>query len=289
MRAGPMQGTTAMIRTFIVAAGFLSIALVLYLQQPGAEDAAPAVTRSGAGLDRTVLPDATEPAADTSVDLAGLDAAVSSATEALSSAPRPAAAEDPLRDMTASVLADLGITNTPGSGGSDPDQMADLTQGILAGINAARAPSASQAPQPGLADLVSQALRQGQSDAYIDALLNGAARSGRIAVPGALVTAEGRVDTRILLQQLVSQAASATEAPTVLTAAAVAPSPVTRPASRTDSPEFYTVAAGDSLGSIAIRFYGNFDLYQTIFEANRGVLSSPDQIRAGQRLVIPAI
>jgi len=51
--------------------------------------------------------------------------------------------------------------------------------------------------------------------------------------------------------------------------------------------QFYTVGVGDSLGAIAVKFYGDVAKFNMIFEANRTILSSPDKIRVGQRLVIP--
>ena len=49
----------------------------------------------------------------------------------------------------------------------------------------------------------------------------------------------------------------------------------------------YTVAAGDSLSKIAKQFYGNANEYTKIFEANRNVLSDPNMVKVGQKLVIP--
>ena len=49
----------------------------------------------------------------------------------------------------------------------------------------------------------------------------------------------------------------------------------------------YTVAPGDSLGSLALRFYGDSALAPLIHEANRGLLASPDRLRVGQVLIIP--
>jgi nucleoid-associated protein YgaU len=50
----------------------------------------------------------------------------------------------------------------------------------------------------------------------------------------------------------------------------------------------YTVQAGDTLSKIAREFYGDAKQYMKIFEANRDQLKDPDQIRAGQKLNIPA-
>jgi nucleoid-associated protein YgaU len=50
----------------------------------------------------------------------------------------------------------------------------------------------------------------------------------------------------------------------------------------------HTVAEGDTLFSLAEKYYGDKARFGTIFEANRAVLSTPDQLVAGTVLVIPA-
>jgi nucleoid-associated protein YgaU len=50
----------------------------------------------------------------------------------------------------------------------------------------------------------------------------------------------------------------------------------------------YTVRAGDSLSKISKQLYGNANDYMRIFEANRDVLTDPDQIKPGQTLRIPS-
>ena len=49
--------------------------------------------------------------------------------------------------------------------------------------------------------------------------------------------------------------------------------------------ELYTVQSGDTLYSIARKFGVS---WETIYDANRDVLSSPDELKAGQQLRIPA-
>ena len=49
----------------------------------------------------------------------------------------------------------------------------------------------------------------------------------------------------------------------------------------------YEVVAGDTLGALAKRFYGNAGKYMKIFEANRDILDNPDLIKVGQKLRIP--
>jgi LysM repeat protein len=59
-------------------------------------------------------------------------------------------------------------------------------------------------------------------------------------------------------------------------------------------PQVYIVGDGDSLASIAKKFYGDSDgsrlaNIERIFEANRGLLKSADEIYVGQKLTIPAL
>jgi nucleoid-associated protein YgaU len=49
----------------------------------------------------------------------------------------------------------------------------------------------------------------------------------------------------------------------------------------------YTVASGDTLGSIAKKFYDVPKLYTAIFKANTDILDHPDRIEVGQILTIP--
>jgi len=51
---------------------------------------------------------------------------------------------------------------------------------------------------------------------------------------------------------------------------------------------FHEVKKGETLWAIASKHYGNGTKYQTIFEANRPMLSDPDKIYPGQILRIPA-
>jgi len=49
----------------------------------------------------------------------------------------------------------------------------------------------------------------------------------------------------------------------------------------------YTVKSGDTLSKIAKETLGNANAYMDIFNANKDVLSDPDQIKPGQVLKIP--
>jgi nucleoid-associated protein YgaU len=194
-----------------------------------------------------------------------------------------------LQSMTAGVLAELGVKTVaaPAAG------MDAATAGILANIRAVRG-AAAEAPQPssGLQSIVAQALREGKSDSYIDAIVNEAAGRGEISVPKALVTNDGRVDTATILASIVSQArvaAGQEVKPVIAGGDGVEVRMVQKAGGEVEQFNFYTVASGDSLGAIAQRFYGNAGLFTQIYEANRAILGSPDRIRTGQRLVIPTI
>ena len=53
------------------------------------------------------------------------------------------------------------------------------------------------------------------------------------------------------------------------------------------APKVHEVQSGDTLSSIAKQHYGDANAYQRIFEANRPMLSDPDEIYPGQVLIIP--
>jgi nucleoid-associated protein YgaU len=138
-------------------------------------------------------------------------------------------------------------------------------------------------------------LRAGESDENIDQIINTAAASVDVAVTEILVTSDGRVDAFVLLNTIVTQAqiAAGGAAPAIpdVTPDNTASMEVHIVQRANDDVEarFYTVQSGDSLGAISIKFYGVIGEYETTFEANKGLLSSPDRIRVGQRLVIPQL
>lgn len=51
--------------------------------------------------------------------------------------------------------------------------------------------------------------------------------------------------------------------------------------------EFYEIVSGDTLGAIAVRYYGKASAYTKIFEANRDIISDPNKIYPGQKIRIP--
>lgn len=71
----------------------------------------------------------------------------------------------------------------------------------------------------------------------------------------------------------------------VLTLPAPALAPLPPPGA---APKTHTVAAGDTLSTLAMKYYGNAALWTRIYAANRGVIGpNPNLLRPGQKLVIP--
>jgi len=73
-----------------------------------------------------------------------------------------------------------------------------------------------------------------------------------------------------------------------------APAPVAQtyaapaePATNQGGARYHTVVKRDTLYGLARTYYGNQARWKDIYEANRGVLSDPNHIRVGQRLLIP--
>lgn len=199
---------------------------------------------------------------------------------------------DSVASIAAQALADLQnvqATTTP-----DPTAEEALNQSVLTQILKFRGQDPDA--KPSLADAVSQAMSTSAMDDYTMALIEAARSEGIEVDEGAFQTEDGSVDTRVLLSQIVAQAAQAQ--------GSEQPKPTARPqaiggegvelytvqtASGTEMHQFYTVQSGDSLGFIAQKFYGDAGMYTTIWQANRQLLSSPDQIRKGQRLRIPSL
>jgi tetratricopeptide (TPR) repeat protein len=75
-------------------------------------------------------------------------------------------------------------------------------------------------------------------------------------------------------------------APATMMAAAVTP---TTESSTAELPRVrtYTVQHGDTLQSLALRYYGSRSGWERIYQANRSGLPSKDQLKVGQQLVIP--
>ncbi|MGD1019388.1 MAG: LysM peptidoglycan-binding domain-containing protein [Verrucomicrobiia bacterium] len=95
----------------------------------------------------------------------------------------------------------------------------------------------------------------------------------------------------------VGEASASPPTPPAATAPAVAPGIVMAAAPMLSTPEApplesprprtYIVQRGDTLQSLALRYYGSRAAWERIFQANRSGLPSKDQLKVGQQLVIP--
>jgi nucleoid-associated protein YgaU len=227
-----------MIRIALIVLGFIAVTVTLVLVQP-------ATPRFEATQD---LPDP-DPVTRDNTDFETLAAVSASIAESM-------AQDSAAMDDVARPLPDVSLELQP--------RPATAVAATRDPVPAPEPADLGNAPQSALETMIIQALRQGQNETYIDALVNDAANKGTVKVPGALVTADGRVDTATLL--------------TVLSAA---------PEAMRAGGQIYTVQAGDSLASISYRFFGTTDRYQDIFEANRETMGIPGNITVGQELVIP--
>lgn len=310
-----------MIRMILLSTAFVGVTAALVVYQPGAQQIrdrldpgyAPEVSRAASGPDSLSPEPAAAPvtqaraqaegvpASDTASVLAALVresqggtppaapvAAPGNPVLALTAAVQAAqgARDGELARTTSAILAELG--QAPAAT-TDDDALMAMTQSVLAGLGGAQRDAE---PKPAdLQTLIVQAVRQGQSDAYLDALLNEARDSGRITVPEALITSDGKVDTTTLLATLVQRSVGSGAAPAPGgDAATLLPDAATRPKSRQPAEtQVYTVQPGDSLAAISFRFYGETLMYTAIFEANRDKIDSPDKIRIGQQLTIPVL
>jgi LysM repeat protein len=82
----------------------------------------------------------------------------------------------------------------------------------------------------------------------------------------------------------VTTAQPASAPPTIMAAAPITPPAETTESSRT---RVHVVQKGDTLYSLALRYYGTRSAWERIYQANRSGLSSRDQLKVGQQLVIP--
>lgn len=92
-------------------------------------------------------------------------------------------------------------------------------------------------------------------------------------------------DTKALLDGLVSKGQRFLTLQTGEPAPPVQPPQPVQPEGPTG--RFYTVQSGDTLGSIAKKFYGDGRKWPTIAAANKDILPDPNRLRIGMKLRIP--
>ena len=188
-----------------------------------------------------------------------------------------------LADLTAAASEEPTLIELPPVAANDVS-VHDMSSAVLASLKS----GASAPDTASLEGLVAQGLIDGKADEEINEIVNDAVAAGTISAPAGLTTAEGKVDTAVLLASIVAQAQGVEFGQGDLpdpTGAVDAGALATKVATED---VLYVVQAGDSLGSLALRFYGDAGLYTAIFKANRQVLETPASLADGMRLLIPA-
>jgi nucleoid-associated protein YgaU len=174
-----------------------------------------------------------------------------------------------LADTQSAILDGLGF----GRSIATPTELRDMTAGVLDGIGGITGMTNS-VEVPALAAVIISGISSRTDDATLDTIVNEAFAKGELNVPAALMTTEGAVDTASLLASILTGAKQRMGQPL--------PAPVTQIAT-------YTVAAGDSLASIAALLYGDVLAYPKLLEANDDIMASPAQIATGMQLVVPPL
>ena len=171
----PEVNSSSNIKMLLIATAFLMVTIGLILMQPGSLTSPVQEVADAPLADISAEPESEVTRADASL----LDIQTVSASEAVSRQLR-----QPIR------LTDTDARHT---------DLRSLTSAVLIGFGH----TAQQGDR--LQSLLVQALTEGQSNAYIDALLNTAAARGEFTLPRQLTTAAGRLDTETLLMALVRQ------------------------------------------------------------------------------------
>jgi hypothetical protein len=167
---------------------------------------------------------------------------------------------------------------------TDDSTIEDVASGVLAGLQGTNIDTLT----PLQAFLV-EALKSGQSDDAIHAAMTEAASAGSFAIPATVVTPDGRIDTVALLAGIDTAARTAEIATPVTygTDPVVEETPQIPEVIEITGPRFHVVAPGESLSSISTTFFGSPRYGDLIYEANREILSDPNDLSVGQRLMIP--
>ncbi len=192
---------------------------------------------------------------------------------------------------TAAILADLtaAAESTDDETSALPlnpedEALRKMSAAVLDGLRGEPAPEAS------IEGLITQALAEGQTDQAIDDIVNQAVAEGTVEAPAGLRTTEGKVDTAVLLASILAAAqgedgvfsqGDLSEPTEVIEGGTLSMQVATEDV-------LYVVQSGDSLGSLALRFYGDAGLFTAIYKANRQVLDTPESLAYGMKLLIPA-
>ena len=169
----------------------------------------------------------------------------------------------PVVEEIAATRADNNLMTAPITVPSVPKTVAPKP--IVAEVNTPGTPTTIK----GLQELVSVALTQGITEQEIDQLIVQAVDHGTLIIPDTLRRSDGRPNAMAMLATLVD-----------------ATTPTTPTLTR-DVGNTYVVRPGDSLASIAVKYYGSTDAVNDIFWANKDRLSDPDQLRVAETIFLP--
>ncbi|MFT5065818.1 MAG: LysM repeat protein [Yoonia sp.] len=195
------------------------------------------------------------------------------------------------------VLAARTPTNTPDTRTQDDkiaeaiavvnrNKMRMLTEGVVAGLYTVTAETADGAGTR----IALNSLNAASTARELEKILAKAAADGDIEVPGSVAANGGAIDSKTLLFDLVQRSLEDGSEKEIAAAEEMSRRAFAASAAKTqvvNGQRFYTVEAGDSLAYISLQFYGSTNAYETIFNANRTAIASPDKIQIGQRLLIP--
>ncbi len=101
------------------------------------------------------------------------------------------------------------------------------------------------------------------------------------AISARLRQAQGTLDQIASAARIINGASANFGGTTAPSSIPAAPAPAPAP------DRIHTVAEGDSLTRISLRYYGTPNRWQEIYDANRDVLKGENALRPGQRLKIP--
>lgn len=188
----------------------------------------------------------------------------------------------------------------PGMEGND---LKALTDQVVNSLNAlqgggAEAAGAEAALTDQLTALVNKAMSKGKSSDYVLKLIDAALKeSGGASLADIAKKTGGKIDMQALLQNIVARAAAGgtrggadddylntikAEAEQTELSGKTPVKAVARQGGR-----MITIQPGDTLGTIAMKYYGSVSMWRKIYEANRDVLSNPDIIPKGRKLRLP--
>lgn len=168
------------------------------------------------------------------------------------------------------------------------NKMRMLTEGVVAGLYTVTAETADGAGTR----IALNSINAASTARELEKILAKAAADGDIEVPGSVAANGGAIDSKTLLFDLVQRSLEDGSEKEIAAAEEMSRRAFAASAAKTqvvNGQRFYTVEAGDSLAYISLQFYGSTNAYETIFDANRTAIASPDKIQIGQRLLIPEV